>query len=65
MLSSDKFQVASACLIFNPPRDSFSTMIMKAVSSEGTGQWEMGGLQRNMGAIFKGIKGDKRLNWQR
>ena len=33
-------------------------MVMKAVSSEGTGQWEMGALQRNMGAIFKRIKGD-------
>ena len=40
-------------------------MVMKAVSSEGTGQWEMGALQRNTGAIFKRIKGDKRLNWQR
>ena len=36
--------------------EEFSDMVTIAVSSEGTGQWEMGGLQRNMGAIFKKIK---------
>lgn len=36
--------------------EEFSDMVMIAVSSEGTGQWEMGGLQRNVGAIFKEMK---------